>query len=361
MGKSNVTVVNQKGANGIVAEYQCAAILNGKIRDTGITTISKQTELEKLVQEALKRVAGELTSEQQERALRQGVALGEYLFDCLSSRPSELGLAPNLQLDRYKIEVVPTGSNTNSGNPADLIVTLIADHAISLPVSLKAYRGPQSSLGSKSGRASLGRLFMQKDKVNGKEFIEYFGTDGADYEKQMKLFKSTAKEFYATDISRAFLDAYEARKGTRKVNNPLRRKEVGDYFTSKFGFVSEHKLADLYVRCYQTGLSKLGSDTRAQESFVTGLRFILGNPELLVLDAKDGLGDVQIVNSLMNPIYNSLNRILRAGLTMTLTRNPDSSIIAVKICRNGEELDRLSLAMWKDGTIQFKLDTSGDS
>lgn len=177
----------------------------------------------------------------------------------------------------------------------------------------------------------------------------------------MQLFKSTANEFYASEVSRDFLDAYEARKGTRKVNNPLRRKEVGDYFTAKFGFVSEHKLANLYVECYRIGTAQLEPGAKAQEAFVRSLRFILGNPELLVLDAKDGSGVIEIVNSLKNPIYNSLNRVLRPGLEMTLSSKADTSIIGVNLRRNDEVLERLSLAMWKDGTIQFKLDTSGES
>jgi hypothetical protein len=361
MAKSNAVAVNQKGANGIVAEYQCAATLNEKLERFGMTTISNQASLKKLVSEALSRVANELTREQQERALRQGIALGDYLFTCLTSSPSDLGLSPDLQLEKFRIEVRPIGSNTNSGDPADLIVTLDGNQSHSLSISLKAYRGPQSSLGSKSGRASLGRLFMQSDKVSSKEFVERFGSPALEYENQIRLFKSTAKEFYASEASRDFLDAYEARKGTRKVNNPLRRKEVGDYFTRRFGFVSEHKLANLYVECYQIGKAQLEPGAKAQEAFVRSLRFILGNPELLVLDAKDGSGVIEIVNSLKNPIYSSLNRVLRPGLEMTLISKADSSIIGVNLRRNDEVLERLSLAMWKDGTIQFKLDTSGES
>lgn len=361
MAKSIIGTVNQKGANGIVAEYQCAATLNEKLESAGIATVSNQSSLKRLVSESLHRVANELTTEQQDRALRQGVALGNYIFSCLKTNPPELGLAADLQLAKYRVEVRPIGSNTNSGNPADLILTLSGDESLSLSISLKAYRGPQSSLGSKSGRASLGRLFTESDKVSSKEFIERFGKPAIEYENQIKLFNSTAKEFYATEASRSFLDTYEERKGTRKVNNPFRRKEVGDYFTLRFGFVSEHKLASLYVECYRSGLTHLKTNARAQKRFIESLRFILGNPELLVLDAKDGSGVIEIVNSLKNPIYNSLNHILRTGLEMTLTSKLGSSIIRVGMLRADAELNCLSLAMWKDGTIQYKLDTSGNS
>jgi hypothetical protein len=103
MAKLNAVAVNQKGANGILAEYQCAATLNEKLERFGITTISNQALLKKLVSEALHRVANELTREQQDRALRQGIALGDYLFNCLTSIPSDLGLNADLQLEKFRM------------------------------------------------------------------------------------------------------------------------------------------------------------------------------------------------------------------------------------------------------------------
>jgi len=353
--------VNQKGANGIIAEYKSASQLNLALANAGIRITAQQSELDDELRDAMTRVGNELTGEQLARALRQGVALGDYLFECITQSPAQLGLADDMTTSQYSVHVDPVGSKTNSGDPADLRLTFTGADTIELPVSLKAYHGPQSSLGSKSGRASLGRLFMKTEKVKETDFVKFFGAPASAYQQQISLFNATADEFYASDASKQFLDEYQARKGTRKPNNPRRRKEVGDYFTAKHGFVSEHKLADLYVDCYDAGVSKIHGDATAQREFVTSLRFLLGNPEILVLNAEDGDGNIKIVNSLTNDTYRSLNQVLRDGLSMQLTKRASSSVIGVGVTNGSASCDKLSLAMWKDGTIQFKLDTSSDS
>jgi hypothetical protein len=62
------------------------------------------------------------------------------------------------------------------------------------------------------------------------------------------------------------------------------------------------------------------------------------------------------INGLSNPAYMKLNQVLRPGVDLTLNKN-GNSIIAVQISRNDITFDGLSLAMWKDGTIQYKIDT----
>ncbi len=350
--------VNQKGANGIIAEYKCAASLNMELRSRGIKVLADQKRLDELLASAIERVADELTEEQLKRALRQGEALGNYITNQLFDEPETLGLEIDSSVGSYAISVSPVGSQTNSGDPTDLRIHLKGRHSHELAISLKAYKGPQSSLGSKSGRASLGQLFLSAERILSHEFRSHFGKPAEEYESVLSMFKSAAEEFYATDASKEFLDAYEARKGTRKVNNPLRRKEVGDFFAAKFGFVSEHRLAQLYCDCYDIGISKLGSQTDSQQNFVSSLRFILGNPDMLVLDAKDTSGEIVVMNSLTNSTYRELNAVLRVPMTMELRSKSKRSIINVKLSRSGHDFSRLNLAMWKDGTIQFKLDTS---
>jgi hypothetical protein len=144
------------------------------------------------------------------------------------------------------------------------------------------------------------------------------------------------------------------------VNNPLRRKEVGQYFLKQYGFVSEHRLASLYAEMHNFGTSQILDTQVKKEQFVESLKFILGNPQMLVLDAKTSPdGSVrEVVNSLTNPVYRKLNQLLRPGLNLELVSKNLSSDITVILSRENERLQGLSLAMWKDGTIQYKLNSA---
>ena len=117
--------INQKGANGLVAEYQCAATLNSLLAERGVQVLASQTELESALDAATERVAGELTSEQVSRARNQGRALGTYLHSNLSDSPNLLGLNPEkFSLAAHSVGVVAVGHATNAGNPADLLIRL---------------------------------------------------------------------------------------------------------------------------------------------------------------------------------------------------------------------------------------------
>ena len=353
--------INQKGANGIIAEYQSAVTLWKMLDERKQPARNNLDELESLLREAVVRVGNELTPDQVSRAHRQGEALGAYMCDAITNDPQKIGLlVKDADLKSGEFHILPTGHETNSGDPRDLTLTWrAAPQEVELPVSLKAYRGDQSSLGSKGGRASLGRLFCDNEKINDREFVSYFGNAASEYISVLSKFKQAAKDFYAGPESEEFLREYELRKGHRKVNNPLRRKEVGDFFLARHRFVSEHKLAELYVQMHEDGRAKIASDAIALEKYLNGLRFILGNPEMLVLDAKaNDDGTIrEIVNSLDNPAYRALNRVLRSGLEFSLAQKSGKSTITVSASCDGAVFNGLSLAMWKDGTIQYKIDT----
>lgn len=360
--KGQLMAVNQKGANGIIAEYQSAVTVVDLLVANQWNVHNDRDHLIGLRDATVQRVGNELTDEQVERALRQGTALGEYLFASLSQTPEILGLEQGVQEIRSStLEVHPVGHATNSGDPRDLtIIFRHGDTASELAVSLKAYASDSSSLGSKSGRATLARLFFGKEKITDQEFLGAFGESAAAYNKVLADFKRAAKDFYQSDDAEEFLAAYEARKGHRKVNNPLRRKEVGQYFLKQYGFVSEHRLAALYAEMHNFGTSQILDTQAKKEQFVESLKFILGNPQMLVLDAKTSPdGSVrEVMNSLTNPVYRKLNQMLRPGLDLELVSKNLSSDITVNLSRENERLQGLSLAMWKDGTIQYKLNSA---
>ena len=84
--------LNQKGAVGLIAEYQCALSLHDLLNEHGYTLSGDRAQLWTDLQEAIPRVGGELSDELQEHAVTQGVALANYLRECLTDSPQRLGL-----------------------------------------------------------------------------------------------------------------------------------------------------------------------------------------------------------------------------------------------------------------------------
>jgi hypothetical protein len=357
------TVLNQKGANGIIAEYQCALQLHSALAKAGHLMCSSEKNLQTLLDAKVAQFSGELNKDQIHRAKKQGDALGNYVHKCLEHHPSALMLPAGFKASSYRHEVIPTGHITIKKDSSDLLIRMTpkkaVDSVIECPISLKAYRGSTTSQGSKGGKAALTRLFLFKDKVTAAEFAEFFGKRGKSYLEHLALFKQTAKEFYDnSDEGRAFIAAYQARKGKgAKVNNPLRRKEVGEYFMKKTGTLSEHVLARLYAEMFNDGFARLSKPSE-KAAFSDGLRFVLGiEKQFVTLNAICHDDEpVRVENCAFSSDHGLAHRILSSDYSVCFNYKPDSSIVSVIFNSSTENL-KLNLAIWKDGTIQFKMDS----
>jgi hypothetical protein len=352
----------QRGANGLVAEYECVRELNEVLAAAGITCLTPQDVLEQAKAAAVARVASDLTPQQLQRGTNQGAALGRFIAKALSDDPAALALMLPAPLPELAVRVTHVGYLTNARDSADIALTFVhggAEVAL-LQISLKAYRGTVSSLGSKSARASLTRVFLGKEKVPDPVFASYFGEPGARFLASLADFKAVADVFYrSAPEGQEFLDAYEARKGTRKVDNKLRRKELGDYYLAQRGFKAEHVFAEQYVEMFSSGMSRIDSEP-SWAQFLVGMRFVLGMDQdvttLNALATDDG-SVYRIVNSVVDGAYADVRRVLVPGCTFVLTHRLGSGNIGVEVAQAGLQVKCLQLAMWKDATIQFKLDT----
>lgn len=79
--------------------------------------------------------------------------------------------------------------------------------------------------------------------------------------------------------------------------------------------------------------------------------------------AKRGLvhddGQVlEVQNSFLSDTYAKLRSVLVPGCQTLLTTKPGSSVVGVELSHGETSVKDLSLAIWKDATIQFKLDGS---
>lgn len=359
-------VLNQKGANGIIAEYQCAFALQELLAAKGVRLRSSSAELRRLVSAKNAQFASELSSDHLKRAARQGDALARHICGCLEHRPASLMLPGGFDYRRHEYEVIPTGHLTMKDDSGDILLKLFArgsaDPVFECPISLKAYRGTTTSQGSKGGKAALTRLFLGKEKATEAEFLAAFGEDGKRFVDHLARFKQVAKKFYADSAEgKAFVAAYEARKGKgAKVNNPLRRKELGDYFEKVIGEPSEHVLARLYVSMFNAGFEKMkrGGD---MVGFSEAMRFVLGFDQGVVTLNAVCLDDgpVSVENSEESGLHGRLRRILGSLRDVRFVNKPKSSTITVDFMSAADTLS-LNLAIWKDGTIQFKMDSSQD-
>lgn len=114
---------------------------------------------------------------------------------------------------------------------------------------------------------------------------------------------------------------------------------------------------------YELGLCQVDpAADGASENFVSAMRFLLGNPEMLALNAIAGDDGVvtEIHNSFRHPAYRRCNAVLRPGSRFVLSHRPGSSIVGVEATGDSVVCRDLSLTIWKDATIQFKLDARGD-
>ena len=351
----------QKGANGLVAEYRCSETLHRLLTQKRVSCSPELWELSDLLSKATKRVASDLTRNQLGRALKQGDALGEYIAAKLTGSPEVLGLPAylaNSQLSAVKI--TPVGHLTSKDGSADLYIDLkyARNREKHLAVSLKAYRGKSSSLGSKSARASLARMLFGQAKISDEEFTEFFGEPATRFIKLLKKFKKTTKEFYdCSEEGQAFIEDYARVRGTRKVNNPLRRAQVGAYFEKIHGFVPEHEFAAIYADMFNAGFAKVGCSV-PWSVFLDGAEFVLGiEDNILTLNAVAGDDGIilEVVNSLTSSAYGMLRATLAEGCDFHLTSKPQSSIVTVFLSNGNLIFNGLTLAVWKDATIQFKI------
>ena len=192
----NKEPLHQKGANGLLAEYHCALRLVELLEADRLTILSCKKDLGRLVAAQDEKYSGELSAPQMKRAANQGAALGEYIHSQLSRTPGNLGLPVRLSLLDHAVEILTTGHDTSKASSADIEILLrhtSSGHEHRLPISLKAYAGTTTSLGSKSAIPSLGRLFLSKPKPTETEFLECFGEPGKQFCDLLRDFKAVAK------------------------------------------------------------------------------------------------------------------------------------------------------------------------
>lgn len=366
--KVQSNIVNQKGANGIIAEYSCAFKLVEILKGAGISVLPpSETEHLDNMHASIQRVGNELNDSQVRRAIQQGEAIAFYIFDSLWEDPTIIGIDWSSDLLRESRFIVQTvGSDTTKGDSADLTITAESPdkQLTTVNVSLKAYRGSQSSMGSNSGKKALERLFAK----NG-ETLSDLGESGIEFINTQKLLRSVATEFYnESQEGVAFLNEYRKRKNkpdAKKPNNPYRRKELKAYCMDKHSLNLSHEFAGAFLRTFNENtqrLSTLSIDSEDRKQYKKQLKEILGlEDDVITLNAVKSTDSIteqaRIINSNVDGTYGKIKRALENNYLMHLSRaKEDVADLKVNLENdNGDNVRGLSLSVWMDGTIQFKI------
>jgi hypothetical protein len=113
---------------------------------------------------------------------------------------------------------------------------------------------------------------------------------------------------------------------------------------------------------FNIGLATLTPDDDVRwRQYLDGLRFVLGmDDDILILNAvaHDDGQVLEVQNSFLSDTYAKLRSVLVPGCQILLTNKSGSSIVGVELSHGETSVKDLSLAIWKDATIQFKLDGS---
>lgn len=369
---------NMKGANGLIAEYVCAYELATTLQSSNLEVTSDISELQLLMNQKIKQFEDDgLDSAQTQRAINQGKAIAQSMYESIIADGKDLIFTEyQFRKGDHSYDVIPVGADTSrsGGEDMELVVTKKGADEVSkrILVSLKAYAGSKTSLGSNTATASLRQLFLSDTKKSKKqvqkEFLDFFGPLGEEMLDSLEDFKNLGIEYMNSNEPGAQdLRDYWNGKGKKPnkkglYSNNLRRKELGDYYAQQRGIKHEHKLSKLFVELYNTGKTKL-KKSGDQNKFRVAMMRILGVDDSVVtynaIANSDGHVS-EVVNSNVSDSYRRLYSAIANGADVQLSLRDGkggSTAIEVVVDYEGQIINGLKLAMWKDGTIQFSFDS----
>ena len=368
-----------KGGNGFVAEYVTAYHLAKKLDRVGLTVKGSIPQMKSIMESKVQQFSDTgLTATEIQRAINQGEAIAESMFDSIVNKGKDLVFVEyDFDYKKHEYEINTTGADTGkvTADDIELVVRKQSNREAEkrILVSLKAYKSSTTSLGSNASVASLHRMFTgvktRRNAQTDADFVKFFGPMGKDMLDALEDFSSEASKFMRGNTKTAKeLRSYWDKKGKKPSKstglypNNLRSQEVGDNFTKKRGYKQEHKLAEIFVKLFKSGKTKVRKSGK-EKQFRQGMMEILGvNDSVVTYNAiADDQGVVsEVVNSNTSDGYRKLYFAIMDGADVDLSlykMKSGGSGIRVTVTHKGKKINGLTLAMWKDGTFQFKFDS----
>jgi len=363
-----------KGANGRIAEYSCALTLANTLVSNGLRVTSDIGKLKDMADNEVVKYNKSLGADQIRIAIDAGVKMAESMAKSIMNNGKDLVFTEyQFVPKKHSYDIEPTGAAQSKGSTDDLVIHIKEDNTDTVVkkilLSLKVSGGPANSQGSKNPMPLLWKMFVdpQAKTVKASDFVTVFGEKGKEFVEALEDFKNAGREFLQSPEGQNYAKEKEQDRLQRgksssssKVSangNFFRSKEAGDYFTKTRGHKSEHNLSKLFVELYEHGRKNLnGGDWK---KFNEGFKQAIGFDDVITYKAIcDKQGVSEIVSSATSQSYQKLYQALENEIDVVLSHRPNSGGIGVTLTYKGQVIDSLSCSIWKDGTIQFKFDSS---
>ena len=346
-----------KGSNGFLAEYECAYIFVKMMLAADFIMINDIFVQKRLRDEKVEYHSKFLTEIETTRAINQGIALAEELFDSFAKNNGKNFVFTNYEFisKDHTFEIKNVGTDQRKGSE-DLILEIqnrYDSSVFEIPLSLKVSAKTQVSNGSKSSTKHIKTCFGE---IDGYE----------DFENLRKLFMKDAKELYYSVVGKKWMKKYGEKKGKSctkisHISNPYRKAIVGDYFYEKRGYYTRHKLAEIFVQMYNKGLeeSRLWDDStweRYNKEMIAATSF----DDVITVAAiakKDSPVVREIIVSSKSPGYAKVYKAFLNNRSYFKLEYTGSGSIKVQMVDGDTIVNSFTLDMWMDGTFQYKFDS----
>jgi len=344
----------QKGNSGHIAEYVSTLTFAKEMSARGFVVLADIESLKKLRDEKIEYYSESFSEEETTRAINQGIAQGQELVDVWAVQNGKDQIVtsyPFYSID-HSFDIEGVGHDTSREGSEDIVLTVrkIIEPiepivAYEIPYSLKAYNSSTTSQGSKSSVPHLLNCFGDIDGIE-------------ELENEINLFKEDCKEWYNSTEGKLWFDQYKEDRGKPNIKlskiNPNRRYEVGEYFYKKRGYYSKQRLAELFVKLYNKGLSKKVD----WKKYVKGMIAATGFDEVITISAiAENVFVDEVILSTQSPGYSKVYKAFKNPKVYFNLEYTGSGSIRVQMVDSDTIINSFSLQMWMDGTIQYKFDS----
>ena len=344
-----------KGSNGLLAEYECAYRFVKMMLAADFIMINDIFVLKRLRDEKVEYYSKFLTEIETTRAINQGIALAEEMFDSFAKNNGKNFVFTNYEFisKDHTFEIKNVGADTSRKGSEDLILEIqnrYDSSVFEIPISLKASASSSISMGSKSAVKNLIDCFGEIEGIQ-------------ELKDEIKLFQTVAQECYNSVTGKKWMKEYGKKKEKpctkiSHISNPYRKEMVGNYFYEKKGYYSKQRLAELYVKLYKVGLNKLKEDWD-WEMYNKAMIAATGFDNVITLSAiakKNSLVVEEVIVSTESLGYAKVYKAFKNNPYFDLEYTGTGSI-KVQMVDDDTIINSFTLQMWMDGTIQYKFNS----
>jgi len=337
----------QKGNNGHIAEYVSTHTFAEEMTARGFVVLTDLKALKDLRDERIEFYSERFSEEETIRAINQGIAQGQELVDIWAVQNGKDQIVtpyPFYSID-HSFDIEGVGHDTSREGSEDIVLTVrkIIKPIVAYEIlySLKASKSPKTSQGSKSSVPHLVNCFGDIDGIE-------------ELENEINLFKGDCNEWYNSTEGKLWFKKYKEDRGNPNIKlskiNPKRRGEVGEYFYKKRGYHSNQRLAELFVKFYNKGLSQKVD----WKKYVKGMIAATSFDDVITISAiAKNVSVDEVILSTQSPGYAKVYKAFKNPKVYFNLEYTGTGSIKVQMIDDDVIINSFTLQMWMDGTMQY--------